>query len=149
MSEIFHKSCYTSRSSGYKYRTLSTNTGDKRKRDCKEDTTFDKKFKELKKEIVSRVDKQVNETRAARELIQEKFNKIDSKINSMLDLKQSVMSLREDLTTAENNLANLINRVYKLELTANCIEGMSLKSSSFRSSTTPILEEKEIFSSNI
>lgn len=149
MSEIFHKNCYTSRTSGYKYRTLSTNTGDKRKRDTKDDNTFDRKLRELKKEIISRIDNQVNQAHGARERIQEKFTKVDSKIDSMLDLKNTVLALRGDLTTAENRLVDLFRRVYNLELVANDIEVGSLQSRSFKSSTSPILEEKEIFSSTL
>lgn len=59
MSEYFHKNCYTSRSSGYKYRTLGSNTGDKKRRDVQEDNVFDKKFKELKKTIYSKIEKEV------------------------------------------------------------------------------------------
>lgn len=86
MSEIFHKSCYTSRSSGYKYRTLSTNTGVRKRRASEEDNTFDKKFRELHREIMSRVDAQVSLTQRARDSIEDKFNKIDMKISSMLEL---------------------------------------------------------------
>lgn len=59
MSQYFHKTCYTSRSSGYKYRTLGSNTGDKKRRDVQEDNVFDKKFKELKRTIYSKIEKEV------------------------------------------------------------------------------------------
>lgn len=145
MSEIFHKSCYTSRSTGYKYRTLSTNTGERKRRDTHEDNTFDKQFKELEKEITSRIDAQVNLTQKARESIENKFNTIDTKINSILELQNTVTSLRQNLQVAESSLAEMLFKVDRIEAVVAGNEAYSLKSkkSSFRSSQ-PILEEKEI-----
>lgn len=145
MCERFNKNCYTSRSSGYKYRTLSTNTGERKRRDSKEDSTFDRKFKELKREITSRISNQVDEMQRTRESIKDKFDKIHSKIDSMIELQNTVLVLRDDLHVAESTLTGLIEKVDKLEAVTAGGEAYSLRSrkSSFRS-TAPILEEKEI-----
>ncbi|XP_049874359.1 uncharacterized protein LOC126372574 [Pectinophora gossypiella] len=120
MSDIvFHKSCYTSRSPGYKYRTLATNTGEKKRRDSKEDNVFDTKFKELRRAIVSRVDKHFGESQRARDSIFDKFDKIDSKINTMLELQNTVKVLRKNLWAAENILADVQEKVNKLSLDLN------------------------------
>lgn len=149
MSEIFHKSCYTSRSSGYKYRTLSTNTGVRKRRASEEDNTFDKKFRELHREIMSRVDAQVSLTQRARDSIEDKFNKIDMKISSMLELQKTVASLRNSLQAAESSLTDVMYKVDKMEtMAADSEYSINSKKSSFRS-TIPIAEEKEIFESDI
>lgn len=145
MSEIFHKSCYTSRSSGYKYRTLSTNTGERKRRDSKEDSTFDRKFKELQREISTRIEKQLNQAQKARDTIKEKYEKIDAKINSMLELQTTVTSLRKNLTVIENTMADVALKVEKIdEFTANS-DTCTLRSrkSSFRAQS-PIFESDEI-----
>ncbi|CAF4756459.1 unnamed protein product [Pieris macdunnoughi] len=95
MSDIFHKSCYTTRTTGYKYRTLSTNTGEKASKENKETNVFDRKFKELKNAITSRINKEVDDTQTARIKIDEKFDKVNSKINTMLDLKDTITMLRQ------------------------------------------------------
>ncbi|XP_047534910.1 uncharacterized protein LOC125069455 [Vanessa atalanta] len=130
MSELFHKSCYTSRSTGYKYRTLSTNTGEKKRRDTKEDSTFDRKFKELKGEISSRIMKEVDEVQRARQSIQDKFEKIDAKINSMLNIQTTITVLKNDLRQAENILVDTIEKVEKIEGIIGESETSSLQSRS-------------------
>lgn len=115
MSEFFHKSCYTSRSTGYKYRTLSTNTGEKKRRDSSIDTPLTKKFKELKGEITSRIMKEVDESQRARKSIREKFEKIDKKINSMLDVQNTITILRKDLRVSENILVDTMEKIEKIE----------------------------------
>lgn len=87
MSQVFHKSCYTTRSSGYKYRTLSTNTGERKRRDSKEDCSVDKVFRDIRRAISTRIDTELEKTGQSREMIFDKFDKIDSKINTMLDLQ--------------------------------------------------------------
>ncbi|KOB74307.1 O-acyltransferase [Operophtera brumata] len=147
MSEFFHKSCYTSRSSGYKYRTLSTNTGEhSRFRSCHEGKTMDMKFKELELEINSRVEKHVKHAQKAREITHDKLNKIDAKINSVLDFFNTVTILRQSLLTAASSLASMGEKVSKIEAVLNETEtsGISSKKSSFRF-PGPIFEEKEIF----
>ncbi|XP_045766611.1 uncharacterized protein LOC123868222 [Maniola jurtina] len=144
MSEIFHKSCYTTRTTGYKYRTLSTNTGEKTRRDSKEDTTFDRKFTELQREITSRIGKEVNDTQRARQSIQDKLEKIETKINTMLDVQNTIQSLRQDLRTAENTLVDIMEKVEKIEGFIGVSESCSLKShksSIFKS--RPILKDLE------
>lgn len=128
MSEIFHKSCYTSRSTGYKYRTLSTNTGEKKRRDSKEDSTFDRKFKELKREITSRITKEVDESQRARKSIQEKLDKVDKKINGMLDVQNTIAILRKDLRVTENILVDTMEKVEKIENFIGNSENCSLRS---------------------
>ncbi|CAH2217201.1 jg2783 [Pararge aegeria aegeria] len=151
MSQIFHKSCYTTRSTGYKYRTLSTNTGEKKRRNFKEDTTFDKKFTELQREITSRIVKEVDDTQRARQTIQDKFEIVESKINTMLDVQNTIQSLRQNLRTAENTLVDIIQKVEKIEGFIGVSDSCSFKSrksSFFRS--RPILECTEVIgSSNI
>lgn len=115
MSEFFHKSCYTSRSTGYKYRTLSTNTGEKKRRDSSIDTPLTKKFKELKSEITSRIMKEVDESQRARKSIREKFERIDKKINSMLDVQNTITILRKDLRVSENILVDTMEKIEKIE----------------------------------
>lgn len=141
MSEIFHKSCYTSRSSGYKYRTLSTNTGEKKKRDSREDNAFEKKFRELRRAIVGRVNREVHETHRARESLLQKFAKIDAKINSMLELQDTVQTMRKDLQTAGNNLQQMVNKVDALN-THTEMYSLQSQRPSFRSQA-PIMEETE------
>ncbi|VVD03216.1 unnamed protein product [Leptidea sinapis] len=128
MSENFHKSCYTSRCAGYKYRTLSTNTGDKTSRDSKEDNIFDRKFKELRTAITSRINKQVTDTKSARESIKVKIDKIDAKITSMLELKEAVAMLKKDLQSAEIALETMVDTVERLESIVGVSEVSSVQS---------------------
>ncbi|CAH4007014.1 unnamed protein product [Pieris brassicae] len=128
MSDIFHKSCYTTRTTGYKYRTLSTNTGEKPSKENKETNVFDRKFKELKNAITSRINKEVHDTQTARINIDEKFDKVNSKINTMLDLKDTITMLRKDLQTAEDVLCNMVERVEKLESMLVVSEASSFQS---------------------
>lgn len=145
MSQIFHKSCYTSRSSGYKYRTLSTNTGERKRRDSKEDSTFDRKFKELQRDISVRIEKQLSQTQRARDTIKEKFEKIDAKINSMIELQTTVASLRQNLQVVENSIVDMAQKVEKIEALTSNSEACTLQSqkSSFRSEE-PIFESDEV-----
>ncbi|KAL0871813.1 hypothetical protein ABMA27_004295 [Loxostege sticticalis] len=147
MSQIFHKSCYTSRSSGYKYRTLSTNTGEKKRRDSKEDSTFDKKFNELQRAISSRIDDQIDKSQSARDNIREKFEKINAKIDSMLELQDTVTSLRKNLQVVENTIAEMAQRIEKIDAVTLGSEACTLQSrkSSFRSQA-PIFESDEVYS---
>lgn len=126
MSVIFHKSCYTSRSSGYKYRTLSTSTGKKDKRDSLDGNTFERNFKHLKREISTRIDDQLNQTRKARESIQEKLVKLDCKINSILELQTTIECMRKDLQSAEFALVDIMEKVNKLEMSVSGSEGYSV-----------------------
>ena len=117
MSDLkFHKSCYTARSSGYKYRTLSTNTGSKKKRDSVEDTSFERKIRELNVAIVSRVTKEVNSTNEARESILEKFSRLDAKINAMLEIQQTVAELNNNLENVSLALVSMTEKVNKIEM---------------------------------
>lgn len=126
MSDIFHKSCYTSRSAGYKYRTLSTNTGEKQL--CKQDVRCERKFKELKKEINSRIDKEVDESQKARKVILEKFEVIDKIINGILDVQNTISNLRKDLRNSENILVDTLEKVEKIESTIGNSESCSMQS---------------------
>lgn len=128
MSEIFHKSCYTSRSTGYKYRTLSTNTGEKQLYNNKEDVTCERKFQELKKEINSRITKEVDESQKARKCILEKFETIDKVINGMLEVQNMISNLRKDLCNAENILVNTLEKVEKIENVIGNSESCSIQS---------------------
>ncbi|XP_028167820.1 uncharacterized protein LOC114358137 [Ostrinia furnacalis] len=145
MSQIFHKSCYTSRSSGYKYRTLSTNTGERKRRDSKEDSTFDRKFKELQKDISSRIENQIEHAQGARDHIREKFEKIDAKIDSMLELQNTVTSLRKNLHVVENSIAEMAQKIEKIDTLTMGSDACTLQSrkSSFRSQA-PIFERDEV-----
>ncbi|KAG6444778.1 hypothetical protein O3G_MSEX003561 [Manduca sexta] len=150
MSQVFHKSCYTARSTGYKYRTLSTNTGDKKRRDSIEDNSFDKKLKELKHEITSRIDKELDQAQKARSFINEKLEKIEAKINSMVELQNSVATMRQDLHVAESTLTELVDRIGKLDIATYDSELYCLQSQrELFLSQSPILEEKGVFAPNI
>ncbi|XP_013190467.2 uncharacterized protein LOC106134871 [Amyelois transitella] len=140
MSDVFHKICYTSRSSGYKYRTLSTNTGKRRRRDTKDESTFDRKFRELKNEIVTRIDDELDLTQEARDHIDAKFEKVQGKIESMLELQEVMVGLKNDLRVAENNLANLILRVDKLDAATGGEEYSLHSRRSFFQPKTPMME---------
>ncbi|CAH2091015.1 unnamed protein product [Euphydryas editha] len=128
MSEFFHKSCYTSRTTGYKYRTLSTNTGEKKRRDSNTDSPLTKKFKELKGEITSRIIKEVDESQRARKSIRDKFEKIDTKINSMLDVQNTITILRKDLLASENILVDTMEKIEKIENIVGVSQSSSLQS---------------------
>lgn len=113
---IFPKRCYTARSSGYKYRTLSTNTGERKRRDSKEDNAFGRKFKELSTAILTRVNKEVDETHKARESILEKFANLDAKINSMVENQKTVTELHNNLHAVNFTLVELMEKVDRLEI---------------------------------
>ncbi|KAJ8713577.1 hypothetical protein PYW07_013947 [Mythimna separata] len=113
---IFPKRCYTARSSGYKYRTLSTNTGERKRRSSKEDSAFERKFRELSKAIVSRVTKEMEETHKARESILDKFTNLDAKINAMVELQKTVTDLHDNLHTMSFTLVDLMGKVDRLEI---------------------------------
>lgn len=147
MSQIFHKSCYTSRSSGYKYRTLSTNTGDRKRRDSKEENAFDWNLRELKRAILSRIDKELEQTQHAREAIKLRFFKVDAKVNSMLELQKTVVGLRKDLCSIENRLAVMVEKVDKLDMLTAAPDVYSPRDSTLRQSV--IFEEPQTFSSAV
>ncbi|XP_028029437.1 uncharacterized protein LOC114242467 [Bombyx mandarina] len=140
MSQVFHKACYTSRIP--KCRTLSTNT-DHNKQNTDEDT-YDRKIEELKLEVSEKIDKEIDRAKTSRQSILEKFNKIDSKIDSMLEIQDKVTALRKDLHTAEYTLSELTAKIAKIELASSSSDGFSLhsKNMSFRSKE-PIIEELE------
>lgn len=121
MSEIFHKNCYTTRSAGYKYRTLSTNTtskfGDllKVKEDGKHVSIWDKKISELRKAILAKVCKEASNAEEIRDNMNKKFEKIDAKVDSMLELQNTVLSLRKDLIAAGAAMVELFDKVDKME----------------------------------
>lgn len=150
MSENFHKSCYTSRSTGYKYRTLSTNTGERKRRDSNKDSSFDIKFKELEQEISSRIDTQVKLAQEAREISKDKFNKIEAKINSIIYLQETVTDLRQNLLIASCSLTPMLERLNTIEAAVTESETYTLdsKKSSIRF-TDLTFEENEILTSNI
>lgn len=114
MSDIFHRTCYT-RCAGYKYRTLATNTGEKKRRDSKDDNTFERKFRDLKKEITSRIDTEVNKSQVARQRMRTKLELINAKVDTMLELQSTVTSLAADLHVAESNLADMMLKVEQLD----------------------------------
>ncbi|XP_022830317.1 uncharacterized protein LOC111359106 [Spodoptera litura] len=145
MSGIFHKSCYTARSSGYKYRTLSTNTGERAKRHEREENGLDKKFKELRRAITMRVNKEVDETHKARESILNKFEKLDTKITSMIELQNTVALLRKDLRSVGYALRQMGSKVDNIENLNSRTEMYSLQSQrlSLRSQAPAIKEEAE------
>ncbi|CAH0694048.1 unnamed protein product [Spodoptera exigua] len=145
MSGIFHKSCYTRRSSGYKYRTLATNTGDRVKPREVEDNGFEKKFRELRRAITTRVNKEVNRTHKARDSIMNKFEKLDNKINSMIELQNTVALLRNDLRSMGYALQQMTNKVDIIETLTARGEMYSLQSQrqSLRSQAPTIKEEVE------
>ncbi|PZC76049.1 hypothetical protein B5X24_HaOG205188 [Helicoverpa armigera] len=145
MSDIFHSSCYTSRTSGYKYRTLSTNTGDRRSRDSREDSAYERKFRELRKAILTRVNKEVNQTHKARHTILDKFTKLDAKIDSMLELQNTVALLRQDLIAAGNSIMDILSKVDRIEGYNSRSEMMSFQSqmTNLRVQARSIAEEKE------
>ncbi|KAI8426135.1 hypothetical protein MSG28_005087 [Choristoneura fumiferana] len=157
MSQVFHKSCYTTRSSGYKYRTLSTNTGERKRRDSKEDCSVDKVFRDIRRAISTKIDTELEKTGHSRELIFEKFEKIDSKINTMLDLQDNILAMRQTLTLAENSLIDMIQKVQKIEAYTSEPESLKSKKSSFRSPPPPAPlpedelgeRERELYSSEI
>ncbi|KAJ2943704.1 hypothetical protein O0L34_g16815 [Tuta absoluta] len=113
---IFHKSVYSARSTGYKYRTLATNTGDKKRRDELEDDIFEKRVQDLKESINSRIDQQFEVMRNSRQQLLEKMMKVDEKIDQMLQVQETVKTLRKELTAAEGTLADLQDRVDKLDI---------------------------------
>ncbi|XP_059053859.1 uncharacterized protein LOC131848118 [Achroia grisella] len=137
MSDVFHKSCYTSRSTRYKYRSLSTNTGGHKRRDSKEESTFDIKIKELKREITSKILSEVDMMQKARECMNIKFENVDEKINSMVDLQNTVKCLRKDLQNAETTLAGIVMKIERLNMLVADNEARSL-----RSRRSPIAEER-------
>lgn len=139
------------RSTGYKYRTLSTNTGEKKRRDSVEDNTFDRKIKELRNVMHSKIQNEVDQMGDARDAIHEKFKKIDSKIDSMIELQSTVLGLRDNLRHAEAALVLMLEKVNKIEISVGQTELCSFHSrkSSYRSQQPTVLEENELFQSNI
>ncbi|CAB3220089.1 unnamed protein product [Arctia plantaginis] len=121
MSEVFHKNFYTTRSAGYKYRTLSTNTqskfGDllKIKEDGKHVSIWDKKISELRKAILAKVCKEASIAEEVRDNMSKKFEKIDAKVDSMLELQNTVLSLRKDLSAVGTTLVELVDKVNKMD----------------------------------
>lgn len=57
---------------------------------------------------------QIDQNQSSRDAINAKFEKVDVKINSMLETQSIVMSLRKDLNRVENVLFNLNQRVEKI-----------------------------------
>ncbi|KAF9786595.1 hypothetical protein SFRURICE_016318 [Spodoptera frugiperda] len=140
MSEIFHK-----RYSGYKYRTLSTNTGERAKRLEREETPVERKFRELRRAITTRVNKEVDDTHKAREAILNKFEKLDNKITSMIELQNTVALLRKDLRSVGYAVQQVGKKVGNIEALNYRAEMYSLHSQrlSLRSQAPAIKEETE------
>lgn len=115
MSDFSHRRCYISRSAGYKYRTFSTNTGVDMKRREDENTIIDSKFYELKRDICSRIENELRNAEKARQTIVEKYNKIDNKIDSLIEVQNVMTSLRSNIRVAQSSLDLLLERINNLE----------------------------------
>lgn len=115
----FHRTCYTRRSQGYKYRTLATNTNITYKhsfpRDEDDMPVLDRKFAELHRAVNSKIDIQLDRTRRARLALMDKFDDIDKKIDSMLDLKQQLSDMQKELTVSQNTMIRVAEKLNEFD----------------------------------
>lgn len=119
MERMCYWSYYNTRSLGYKYRNMSTNTGDGTQMDSAMAAKSIKKFSDLSRAISSKIANEVEKTNIARESIKNKIEIVDAKINSILDLQSTVIALRKDLNAAESSIANILEKVEMLEKKEN------------------------------
>ncbi|KAG7295964.1 hypothetical protein JYU34_021054 [Plutella xylostella] len=79
----------------------------------------DEKIAEIHTAISDRLDNQLKFAHKSRVLMKEKFEKVESKINSILLFQDTVQSLRSDLQKTEKSLEILTKKVDKLDRIIN------------------------------
>lgn len=86
------------------------------------------KFDELKHEILSKIDKEVGDSKNAREYISQKYDELCHKIQYLGELDATVSGFRRDVRAVERQVAALAARVDEVEKRVICKECPSLAS---------------------
>ncbi|XP_039760548.1 uncharacterized protein LOC120634181 [Pararge aegeria] len=87
------------------------------------------KFDELKFEILNKIDKEVGDSKNAREYISQKYNELCTKIQYLSELDATVSGFRSDVKAIERQVAELSARVDDIQKRTICKECPSLSSS--------------------
>lgn len=144
----FHRTCYTRRTQGYKYRTLATNTNITYKHSFPKDENdlpvLDRKFAELHRAVNSKIDLHLDRTKRARLALMEKFDVIDKKIDSILDLKNQLGDMQKVLTASENTMIRVAEKLNELDGSAgNNSQSSSKSGAAFGPGTLrPLMKDK-------
>ncbi|XP_045780698.1 uncharacterized protein LOC123877827 isoform X2 [Maniola jurtina] len=89
------------------------------------------KFDELKYEILSKIDKEMGDSKNTREYISQKYDELCKKIQFLGELDATVSGFRSDVKAVERHIAELSVRVDDIEKRTIIKESPSLSSSLF------------------
>ncbi|CAH0721283.1 unnamed protein product, partial [Brenthis ino] len=73
------------------------------------------KFDELKYEILNKIDKEVNDSKNARDYISQKYDELCNKIQYLSELDSTVHGFRSDVKSIEKQIIELASRVDDIE----------------------------------
>ncbi|XP_026754203.2 uncharacterized protein LOC113514338 [Galleria mellonella] len=94
-------------------------------------SNLESKFDELKYEIVHKIDKELIDSKNARNYISQKYDELCSKIQYLTELDATVTGFRSDMKAIEKQIYDLSARVDDIEKRTICKECPSLTSSMF------------------
>lgn len=92
---------------------------------------IESKFDELKYEILDKIDKEVTDSRNAREYISQKYDELSNKIQYLTELDATVTGFRSDVKAIERQIMELASRVDDMEKRVITKECPSVTSSVF------------------
>ena len=87
------------------------------------------KFDELKYEILDKIDKEMNDSKNARDYINQKYDELCNKIQFLSELDSTVSGFRSDVKAIEKHVIELSSRVDDIEKRLICNECPSVTSS--------------------
>lgn len=93
--------------------------------------SVESKFDELKYEIVDKIDKELSDSKNAREYISQKYDELCNKIQYLTELDATVTGFRSDVKAIERQIAELSLRIDDVEKKAIFKQCPSLTSSMF------------------
>ncbi|CAG4973560.1 unnamed protein product [Colias eurytheme] len=76
---------------------------------------LESKFDELKYEIVHKIDKELRDSKNAREYITQKYDELCNKIQYLTELDATVNGFRTDVKTIERQIIELSSRIDDIE----------------------------------
>lgn len=93
--------------------------------------SLESKFDELKYEIIHKIEKEVSNSRNARDYISQKYDELCGKINFITELDATISGFRSDVKAIEKQITELGRRVDEIEKRMiNCKRSTSITSSS-------------------
>ncbi|KAM3959860.1 uncharacterized protein ACR2FA_006146 [Aphomia sociella] len=93
--------------------------------------SLESKFDELKYEIVRKIEKELTDSKNARDYISQKYDELCNKIQYLTELDATVTGFRSDMKAIEKHICDLSSRVDSIEKRAICKDCPSMTSSMF------------------